>query len=245
MGLGSIRLNRHGSKSVGRFHTVLTALKPYNSGMKRFVISSLMLFSVVLAQAQISVKPYGDQVINADQSQTLPQGGIVDDSKHGVKIDAKYLEFKAGEYVRAKTATISTKGGQKVSTTKLNYLIKTDRMEIAGPLNFSDEFVSGLSSAAAVVYPDADVMVGVGGVKAVSPQLSANAMVVDGARKEAFLYGNYKFKSQDGKIKLGNQGAQAGLLISFANRDRPRVTSGADVPAASRARFLQLIEASK
>ena len=72
-----------------------------------------------------------------------------------------------------------------------------------------------------------------------------NAMVVDGARKEAFLYGNYKFKSQDGKIKLGNQGAQAGLLINFTNRDRPRVTSGADVPAASRTKFLQLIEGSK
>jgi hypothetical protein len=217
--------------------------------MKRFLISSLALVSalvsVVLAQAQISVKPYGDQVINADQSQTLPQGGIVNDSKHGVTIDAKYLEFKPGEYVRATTAIITTKGKQNVRTAKLNYQIKADRMEIAGPLTLSDEFVTNLSSGSAVVFPDADVMVGIGGVKAANPSLSANAMVVDGARKEAFLYGNYKFKSQDGKIKLGNQGAQAGLLISFASRDRPRVTSGADVPAASRARFLQLIEASK
>jgi hypothetical protein len=212
--------------------------------MKRFLFSSL-LFSMALAQAQLSVKPYGDQTINPDGSQILAQGGIVDDSKHGVKIDAKYLEFKPGEFVRAKTATIITKTGQKVSTTKLNYLIKTDRMELAGPLNFSDEFISGFSSGSAVVYPDADVMVGIGGVKASSPLLSANAMVVDGVRKEAFLYGNYKFKSQDGKIKLGNQGAQAGLLINFTNRDRPRVTSGVDVPAASRTRFLELIERSK
>ena len=213
--------------------------------MKRLLISSLFLVSVALAQAQMSVKPYGDQQINPDGSQVLAQGGVVDDSKHGVKIDAKYLEFKPGEFVRATTATIINKNGQKVSTAKLNYLIKTDRMEIAGPLNFSDEFVSNLSSGSAVVYPDADLMVGVGGVKASSPLLSANAMVVDGARKEAFLYGNYKFKSQDGKIKLGNQGAQAGLLINFTNRDRPRVTSGADVPAASRTKFLKLIEGSK
>jgi hypothetical protein len=213
--------------------------------MKRLLFSSMILVSTALAQAQLSVKPYGDQQINPDGSQVLAQGGVVDDSKHGVKIDAKYLEFKPGEFVRAKTAIIITKSGQKVSTTKLNYLIKSDRMELAGPLNFSDEFVSGLSSGAAVVYPDADVMVGVGGVKATEPQLSANAMVVDGTRKEAFLYGNYKFKSQDGKIKLGNPGAQAGLLISFASRDRPRVSSGADVPTASRARFLELIERSK
>jgi hypothetical protein len=242
-------VNQHGSKFFGRFHTVLTTNKPYNPGMKRLLISSLALVSafvtVVLAQAQISVKPYGDQTMQADGSQILPQGGIVDDSKHGVIIDAKYLEFKPGEYVRATTATIKTKGGQNVQTAKLNYQIKADRMEIAGPLTLSDEFVTNLSSGSAVVFPDADVMVGIGGVQAVSPQLSASAMVVDGTRKEAFLYGNYKFKSQDGKIKLANQGAQAGLLINFSNRDRPRVTSGADVPAASRARFLQLIESSK
>jgi hypothetical protein len=217
--------------------------------MKRLLISSFALVttfvSVVLAQAQISVKPYGDQTMQADGSQILAQGGIVNDSKHGVIIDAKYLEFKPGEYVRATTATIKTKGGQNVRTAKLNYQIKADRMEIAGPLTLSDEFVTGLSSGSAVVFPDADVMVGIGGVQAASPQLSASAMVVDGARKEAFLYGNYKFKSQDGKIKLANQGAAAGLLINFTVRDRPRVTSGADVPAASRARFLQLIEGSK
>jgi hypothetical protein len=213
--------------------------------MKRLVLSSLMLLSVAFAQAQLSVKPYGNQQINPDGSQTLAQGGVVDDSKHGVKIDAKYLEFKPGEFVRAKTATIITKKGQKVSTPNLNYQIKSDRMEVAGPLKFSDEFVTGLTSGSAVVYPDADVMVGVGGVKASEPQLSANAMVVDGTRKEAFLYGNYKFKSTDGKIRLGNQGAQAGLLINFSVRDRPRVSSGADVPAASRSRFLELIKQSQ
>ena len=74
-------------------------------------VAVLLLVTVVLAQADMSVQPYGDQIINGDNSQVLPSGGIVDDSKHGVKIDAKYIEFKAGEYVRAKTATIITKNG--------------------------------------------------------------------------------------------------------------------------------------
>jgi hypothetical protein len=213
--------------------------------MKRFLLSALVLCSVALAQAELTVEPYGDQTINADNSQVLAQGGVVNDSKHGVKIDAKYIEFKAGEYVRAKTATIITKNLQRISTASLNYQIKADRMAIAGPLSFSDEYVKGLSSGSAVIYPDAGVMVGIGGVTASSPQISATAMVVDGDNKEAFLFGNYRYKSKDGKLTLSNQGAQAGLLINFTNRDKPRVSSGSDVPAGTRARFIAWIERSR
>jgi hypothetical protein len=213
--------------------------------MKRFVLSGLLLLSIALAQAEMSVQPYGDQIINGDDSQVLPSGGIVNDDKHGVKIDAKYIEFKAGEYVRAKTATINTKNGQSIRTASLNYQVKADRMALAGPLNFSDEYVKGFSSGSAVIYPDAGVMVGVDGITASSPALSATAMVVDGNRKEAFLFGNYRYKSKDGKITLSNKAAEAGLLINFTNRDKPRVSSGSDVPAGTRARFIGLIERSQ
>ena len=215
------------------------------SGLRSGLLSGLLLITVALAQAEMSVQPYGDQIINGDNSQVLPSGGIVDDSKHGVKIDAKYIEFKAGEYVRAKTATIKTRNGQSITTSSLNYQVKADRMALAGPLAFSDEYVKNLSSGSAVIYPDAGVMVGVGGVTAASPQISATSMVVDGERKEAFLFGNYRYKSKDGKLTLSNQGAEAGLLINFTNRDKPRVSSGSDVPAGIRARFVGLIGRSQ
>ena len=212
--------------------------------MKRW----LLIFAVAssaLAQAALVVKPYGDQVIRADGSQVLKDGGIVEDNRLGFKIDAKYLEVKDGEFVRAKTATIKNTKGQSIRSSELEYQIKQDRMSLAGPLEYSDENVSGLKAGKAVAYPDAGRVVAFGGVKATSPMLEAQSIVVDSKKSEAFLYGAYKYKSKDGKISRSSPSADAMMLVNFSNRDKPKIVTGSEIPASVKNVYLEWIQKSQ
>ena len=213
--------------------------------MRTLLSACLLLAAVALAQAGLVVKPYGDQIVRADGTQILKDGGLVEDNTLGIKIDAKYLEVKDGEYLKAKTATIKNKSGQAIRSSEVDYQIKADRMALAGPLEYSDGNVTGLKAAKAVAYPEAGRVVALGGVRATSPLIEAASAVVDGKKNEAFLYGAYKYKSKDGKISRSSAGSAAMMLVNFSNRDKPKIATGSEIPAASKSAYLELIQKSQ
>jgi hypothetical protein len=199
---------------------------------------------LALAQAGFVAQPYGDQIVNADQSVTLPQGGVIRDNKRGFSIDAKFIQYKDNDFLKATDAKIKNNTGESISAKSVDYTIKNDRMSIAGPLSYADENVSGLTSQKAVAYPDAKRIVAFN-VNATSPRLKANAAVFDNNRQEAFLYGNYEFKSKDGKTTGSNSRADASVVISFKNKDKPQLISSARVAPDVLKTYLSLVESSR
>ena len=202
-----------------------------------------LVLSAALAQAGLVISPRGDQVVNPTTGITkLPQGGVVEDRERGIRIDAKFIEHKQGEFIRATDATILT-AGQTIKSPSVNYQIKLDRVDIAGPLEFSSPDVTELRAQKAVAYPETERIVAAGGVQSRSPVLTANAVVFDAKRRVAFLYGAYRFESRDGKTKLGQSGAESALLVTFPKTGNPTVTT--KITSEDRALFVKLIEQSR
>ncbi len=207
-------------------------------GVKRFLL--LFVSSLALAQAGFVAQPYGDQIIADDGSVTLPQGGLIKDNKRGFSIDAKYIEYKDNVYLRARTAKLKNNTGQTVSSPKINYIVASDRMEVDGALTYSDENLSGLNAARAIVYPDAKRVVAFN-ISASSPTIKADSAVFDDNKNEVFLLGNYLYKSTDNKTSKQRAGATAMLLVNFSNKNRTTYQEGVQIPAAIAKTYMDLI----
>lgn len=217
--------------------------------MKRLltILSSLALTSTIglaVIQAGFVAQPYGDQIVNADSSVTLPQGGVLRDNKRGYSIDATFIQYLDNDYLKATNAKIKNNSGQSINSKSVDYNIKTDRMAIAGPLEFSDANVSGLRAARAVAMPQSQKTIAFN-VTAAVPVFRANAVVFDAARKEVFLYGNYEFSSKDGKQKGSGGTASSSAIINFAVSGSPKIISSRAIPAGVLGAYLALIEQSK
>ena len=217
--------------------------------MKRLLtlLSSLMLTSTVglaVIQAGFVAQPYGDSVVNADSSVTLPQGGVLRDNKRGYSIDATFIQYLDNDYLKATNAKIKNNSGQSINSKSVNYDIKADRMVIAGPLEFSDANVSGLRASRAVAMLQAQKTIAFN-VTASAPVFRANAVVFDGGRNEVFLYGNYEFSSKDGKQKGSGGSATSSAVINFATPGSPKILSSKAIPGATLSAYLALIAQSK
>lgn len=217
--------------------------------MKRLltILSSLALTStagLALIQAGFVAQPYGDQIVNADSSVTLPQGGVLRDNKRGYSIDATFIQYLDNEYMKATNAKIKNNSGQSISSKSVSYDIKTDRMVITGPLEFSDANVSGVRASSAVAFVQAKKTVAFN-VSATSPVFKANAVVFDDGRKEVFLYGNYEFNSKDGKQKGSGGTASSSAVINFATSGSPKILSSKAIPTGALSGYLALIAQSK
>ena len=211
------------------------------------LLSSLMLTSTVglaVIQAGFVAQPYGDSVVNADSSVTLPQGGVLRDNKRGYSIDASFIQYLDNDYLKATNAKIKNTAGQSISSKSVNYDLKADRMVIAGPLEFSDANVSGLRASRAVAMLQARKTVAFN-VTAAAPLFKANAVVFDGARNEVFLYGNYEFSSKDGKQKGSGGSATSSAVINFATAGSPKILGSKAIPAGVLGAYLALIAQSK
>ena len=208
-----------------------------------FLFFSSLIASVAFAQAGLVIQPKGDQSVNPSTGvTTLAQGGVVIDNAHGIRIEAAYIEHKRDDFIKATNASIQT-SGQTIKTPSLNYAIKLDRVDIAGPLEFTSPDVTGLKADKAVAFLNADRVVAVGNVRSGTPVIAANAIVFDGKKRTAFLYGNYRFESKDAKTKLSQVGADSALLLSFPKSGNPSATT--KIPNDDRAAYLKLIEQSR
>jgi hypothetical protein len=210
------------------------------------ILSSLIapvFVAVAVAQAGLVIQPKGDQTLNPSTGvTTLPQGGVVVDNAHGIRIEAAYIEHKRDDFVKATNATIIT-AGKTIKTPSLNYAIQADRVDIAGPLEVSSSDVAGLKADKAVAFVGAERIVAVGNVRSSAPVLAANAIVFDAKRRTAFLYGNYRYESKDGKTKLSQAGNESALLVSFPKSGSASATT--KISGEDRALFVKLIEQSR
>jgi hypothetical protein len=206
--------------------------------MKRFAV--LLFSSLALAQAGFVAQPYGDQMVGNDGTVTLPKGGLIKDNKRGLSIDAKFIEYKDGVYLKARSAKIKNNTGQSVSSPSINYTLSNDRMEIDGSLNYADENVSGATGSKAVAYPDGKRIVA-WNIAATSPVVRASVAVFDDNRNEVFLLGNVYYKSKDGKTVKQASGENGMLLVNFSNKDKPTFAANELIPAASVAAYKAII----
>jgi hypothetical protein len=216
----------------------------YDARMKAFcVMLSSLLVGVAVAQAGLVIQPKGDQTVNPSTGvTTLPQGGVVLDNAHGIRIEAAYIEHKRDDFVKATNATIIT-SGQTIKTPSLNYTIASGRVDITGPLEVSSSDVKALKADKAVAYSSTERVVAVGNVRSSAPVLAANAVVFDAKKRTAFLYGNYRFESKDGKTKLSQTGADSALMVSFPKSGNPSATT--KIAPDDRAALVKLIEQSR
>jgi hypothetical protein len=217
--------------------------------MKRFSLSLLFVSSLALAQtgllalaaqAGFVAQPYGDQIVADDGSVTLPQGGIIKDNKSGISIDAKYIEYKDNVYLRARNAKLKNSTGQTLASPKIDYVIANDHMDIAGALTYSDENVKGLNAARAVAYPNAKRIVA-WNISAGNPSIKADGAVFDDNNNQVFLYGNYFYKSTDGKTSKQRNGATAMLLVNFGNKNKITYQEGNQIPSSIAKSYTDLI----
>jgi hypothetical protein len=206
--------------------------------MKRFAL--ILVGSLALAQAGFVAQPYGDQNVAADGTVTLPQGGLVKDNKRGFSIDAKFIEYKDGVYLKARSAKLKNNTGQSLSSPSISYTLADDRMEIGGSLNYSDENVSGATGSRAVAYPDGKRIVA-WNITATSPVVRANVAVFDDNRNEVFLMGNVYYKSQDGKTVKQANGENGMLLVNFSNKDKTTFAANELIPAATAGAYKAII----
>ncbi len=216
----------------------------YDARMKFFfMLLSSLVVGVGLAQAGLVIQPKGDQTVNPSTGvTTLPQGGVVLDNAHGIRIEAAYIEHKRDDFVKATNATIIT-SGQTIKTPSLNYMMATNRVDITGPLEVSSSDVTGLKADKAVAFLNTERIVAVGNVRSGTPVLAANAIVFDTKKRTAFLYGNYRFESKDGKTKLRQTGADSTLMVSFPKSGNPSATT--KIAPDDRAALVKLIDQSR
>ena len=204
------------------------------------MISSLFL-SLALAQGGLVIQANGDQETDENGVTTMNQGGTVTDNVNGITIKGAFIKVKDGAFLNATNATIITASKQSIAATKIDWNIVTDRMALTGPLTVSTEEVKSLSSANAVAYPKAGIIVSPSGVSALSPIIKANSAVIDGKNHEAFLSGKYVFQEK-GKTKL--EGSV--LWIKFDSKGKATSTkTGNSIPEAVKARYLGLLEKNR
>ncbi len=187
----------------------------------------MLLFAPILAQntkVQLSVVA-PEQTIDSDGNTILPKGGTITDNKHGYSIVASYMRFKDAEFLEAKNALLKNNSGQSIKSPSISHHFKEDKMILAGPLEFNNKEVQGLSAGRAVAFVDAGKLVALGGVRATSPAFAADSIVFDSKSKEALLVGNYSYA----KKGLQGKGAKAVLLVDFSkNPDNPSITTKPD-----------------
>ncbi|MBB6098546.1 lipopolysaccharide assembly outer membrane protein LptD (OstA) [Deinobacterium chartae] len=198
--------------------------------MKRFLMLSAALAATALAAsfAGFSVKPTGEQKLDITTGVTvLPQGGTVQDAKNGVNVDAKWIEFKDGDYLKAKSASLRTEQGGSLSAAQVDYNAKSGLLNASGNLQYTDARLKNLTAKSVVMETQRQLAVASGGVRGTQPGLQADTVVVDYGNNRALLYGNYRW--ENGKTRLRGDKDNSALLVSFADPNNLKVST--KVPA--------------
>lgn len=162
--------------------------------------------------AGFSVEANGDQQTDlATGVTTLPQGGTLTDNKNGLKLVAPYIQYKDGEFIRARQAQFNS-GDTRFSAGELDYQFKGETARLK-ELTVSSKDFSGISAQEGLALLAENRLVLAGDVRSQSPQLRANKMVVDSQSRQALVIGNFSF--QDGNVRLSGNRADSLLLLTF------------------------------
>lgn len=204
-------------------------------------VQSLRLPAVVMfllgaslaANATFSIKDAPRQDVDLDTGAiSLPKGGLIQDTANGLTVRAASATIVQGESLVARDASVISKVSGSIHATSLDYRVKTGRVTAVGPLEYSFESFKGLKAAKAVIAIPEGIAIITGGVSAVSPALTADAAVVDTNRREAFLYGHFRFE------RLSSNKADGQLLVKFP-QGAGKATASTTLAATERARYLK------
>lgn len=185
-------------------------------GHARLLLALALLLGPTLGArfASFSVEPFGTQRVNLDTGvTTLPQGGILVDNENGLRLKASYLEYKEGNFVRARGAELLSEGESFVAQS-LEHDIPKQEARFTG-LSFSNPDFKGLRSERALALFAHDIVVLKGKVQAESPRLQAETLVVNLKDREALALGSFTY--QEGKATLRGQGTGARLYLRFVS----------------------------
>ena len=194
--------------------------------MRGFVLLFSLLAVFVVAQrfAALEVKPNGNADLDvATGIYTLLSGGSITDNRSKLSLVAKYIQYKDGDFIRAREANYQSPEGNFTAAT-LEYLYSPDTLRMSG-VQIASKELRGLKAQNGLLTKE-DVLVLKGQVSSSEPALEASTVIVDTAKNQALVMGNFTFR-QGGSTLRGQQ-ANATLLLNFAGG---KVQANTRVPA--------------
>ncbi len=194
--------------------------------MKRWWILLTFLSLIALASrfAGFEVRPRGNSELDVGTGvYTLPTGGTITDNKSGLVLEARYIQYKDGEFIRAQGATLKAKEGD-FSASSLEYLQKPDTLRMSG-VRFSSKEFKALSAQQGLLLGD-DVLVLKGEVRSSEPVLEASTLIVDTTKDLALVLGVFTFR--DGATTLRGNRPDSTLLLTVGGG---KVRANTRVPA--------------
>lgn len=210
--------------------------------MIRRALLAALLAGTTLAAPGLVVKPAGDESFDpATGVRTLPNGGTITDSATGLTIQAGWIELKAGEFVRARAATLSAGDAATIRAANVDYQVKADRLTATGDLTLSTGEARGVTAERVVAFPEAGQAVALGKVRGTKPVLAADAIAVDARARELFLYGNLRF--EQGTLKFSAARSDAFYLVTVRPDGKLATTNRPD--AAKLRAYLDRIERAR
>ncbi|HHO57744.1 MAG TPA: hypothetical protein ENJ85_01070 [Oceanithermus profundus] len=184
--------------------------------MKRAGLLLPLLILLAAARfAALSIEPYGDQVFDlATGVTTLPQGGVIRDNANDLSIDAEYVEYKEDVYVLARKAK-SEAGKVRFAAEQLRYELPEDRVQLEGGVVLDTPQVKALEARSAWIFLGDGVAVLEGGVRAMSPELEAQAMISDYRTGETLLLAPYRYRDAALGVTLSGKNPEKPLYLKF------------------------------
>ncbi|AWR87371.1 hypothetical protein [Meiothermus taiwanensis] len=194
--------------------------------MKRWWILLTFLSLIALASrfAGFEVRPRGNSELDVGTGiYTLPTGGTISDNKSGLVLEARYIQYKDGEFIRAQGATLRAKEGD-FSASSLEYLQKPDTLRMNG-VRFSSKEFKALTAQQGLLLGD-NVLVLKGEVRSSEPVLEASTLIVDTTKDLALVLGAFTFR--DGATTLRGNRPDSTLLLTVGGG---KVRANTRVPA--------------
>ncbi|WP_043816590.1 hypothetical protein [Deinococcus maricopensis] len=184
--------------------------------MTRLLLPLALLTGTALAGTfgGFQIKPYGNERLDLGTGlTTLDKGGVATDSKTGLSIDAKTMQYKDGVNLKAQNATLKTREGGTLRAQNTTYDVPTGVLTAQGDLKYGDGRVRDLTADTVQYDSKKGIVIARGNVRVAEPNLRGNLLVADLNSNRAVLYGNYAYAS--GGTKLSNAKNDATLLITF------------------------------
>ncbi|WP_457631367.1 hypothetical protein [Oceanithermus sp.] len=205
---------------------------------------ALLLVTVFLLAAEfaaLSIEPYGDSVYDlASGVTTLPQGGVIRDNENDLSIDASFVEYKEGEYIKARQAKTEA-AGVSFAAAELEYLPAADEARLAGGVSLETDDIKNLRAQKGWIYLKDGVVVLAGGVSATKPELEAALLVADYRQGEVLLLAPYRYKDASLGVTLSGKNPEKPLYLRF-DQQSGEVTASSKAPAEVAARLLGYVE---
>lgn len=207
----------------------------YRVALKRAVLVALVLAVVSAWQLAAANEPFAALSVTATGAQTfdittgittLPDGGVISDQTLGVIVTAQFVEYVAGEYVRAEM--VEAVGQFGVLTSPELYLNITEgTLEVGGGLDLVRD---GLTLRGEALVYDAvrQIVVFSGGVIATGPTFETDRLYLDVTTGDVLLDGRFVYQDELFVMESPEEGGRLELKFSLVD-DQPIYDAATEV----------------